>query len=65
MADFIDFLEKAQNDEALIKRFLEQDTAADFKKFFEDEGIDEIDLEDCVKVAKIKKNLPPGGYPSY
>ncbi len=56
MANFIDFILRAQTDPALVAKFLTTDDPTDLQNLFNDEGIT-LDPGDIPKLIKAKKNL--------
>lgn len=66
MADFIDFIDDANSDPTLVDGFLKKKTKKELQDFFEEKGYDDVSPDECDRLSKIKKKLPPfGDYPSY
>jgi len=57
--NFIDFILEAKEDRQLAKDFLKPDTPEELKRFFVDKGYENIDIEECEKLIKAKKDITP------
>ncbi len=56
---FIDFILAAEQSMELTQGFLKAKTAAKLKKFFKENGYEGIGDEECAKIIKAVKALPP------
>jgi hypothetical protein len=55
--NFIDFIVEAQTEKKLARGFIEAVTAQELNTYFNTSGFENITLEDCEKLIKVKGSL--------